>query len=87
MIHALADKTTQQPMPATVLSTPTVDRVAAMVAALPGTASLPGIAGIDDVLDEIDEVEGLDFDETFEEIQSRASGLPRHADRLRSHLN
>ena len=28
-----------------------------------------------------------DFDETFEEIESRANDAPRHADRLRSHLN
>jgi hypothetical protein len=63
-------------MPASVLATPTVERVAAMV---------PAVAGVDDV--EIDEVEGLDFDETFEEILSRASDTPRHADRLRSHLN
>ena len=75
MIHALADRTAQQPMPASVLATPTVERVAAMVP----------VAGVDDV--EIDEVEGLDFDETFEEILSRASDTPRHADRLRSHLN
>jgi len=78
MIQALADRTSQQPMPASVLATPTVNRVASMVGAVPG---------VNDVLEEIDEVEGLDFDETFEEIQSRASGTPRHADRLRSHLN
>ena len=78
MSQALADRTLQQPMPASVLATPTVNRVAAMVAAAPG---------VTDVLEEIDDVEGLDFDETFEEIQSRASGTPRHADRLRSHLN
>ena len=75
MIHALADRTTQQPMPASVLSTPTVNRVAAMV---------PSVL---DVLEEMDEVEGGDFNESFEEIQSRASDTPRHADRLRSHLN
>jgi RNA polymerase primary sigma factor len=78
MIHAVADRTLQQPMPASVLATPTVERVARMV---------PAVAGTADVLDEIDEVEELDFDETFEEIQSRASDTPRHADRLRSHLN
>ena len=81
MIHALADRTTQQPMPASVLSTPTVERVAAMVPAV------NGMLGIDPVLDEMEEVGELDFDETFDEIQSRASGTPRNADRLRSHLN
>jgi hypothetical protein len=49
--------------------------------------AVSGTPGVDAVLDEIDEVEGLDFDETFEEIQSRASDTPRFADRLRSHLN
>ena len=29
----------------------------------------------------------VDFDESFEEILSRANDMPRHADRLRSHLN
>jgi RNA polymerase primary sigma factor len=81
MIHAIADRTAQQPMPASVLATPTVERVAAMV---PAVAGAPGV---DAVLDEIDEVGELDFDETFEEIQSRASDTPRYADRLRSHLN
>ena len=75
MVHALADRNSAHPMPASVLATPTVNRVASMI---------PSVV---DVLDEIDEIECIDFDETFEEIQSRANGLPRHADRLRSHLN
>lgn len=77
MIHALADRTAQQPMPASVVSTPTDRRVAAMV---------PAVAGMNDVLDEMDEAD-CDVNESFEEIMSRASDTPRHADRLRSHLN
>ncbi len=79
MIHALADRTNLQPMPGTVLATPTVDRVSAMIPAV-----LNGLSGLDEGSD-LDE--GADFDETFEEIQSRANGTPRDADRLRSHLN
>ena len=75
MIHAVADRTALHPMPPAVLATPTVNRVASMI---------PAVA---DALDELDEIEGADFDETFEEIQSRANGTPRGADRLRSHLN
>jgi len=76
MIHALADRAGAQPMPAIVLATPTVDRLA---------PTLP--AGLDDPL-EIDALDdAADLDETFAEIQSRAIGTPRHADRLRSHLN
>jgi len=78
MVHALADRKSAHPMPASVLATPTVARVASII---------PPSLTTDDVLDEIDEIEGMDFDETFEEIQSRALGTPRHADRLRSHLN
>jgi hypothetical protein len=40
---------------------------------------------LEDALDEGDE--GADLDETFHDIQLRASGFPRSADRLRSHLN
>ena len=75
MIHALADRASAQPMPAAVLATPTVNGVQAMIPA------------VLDVLDEIEDEDVDDFDETFEEIQSRANGLPRHADRLRSQLN
>jgi RNA polymerase primary sigma factor len=76
MIHALADRTSVQPMPASVLATPTVTRVSSAIAA-------PA-----DGLDEFDEADDVaDFDETFEEIQSRANDAPRHADRLRSYLN
>jgi RNA polymerase primary sigma factor len=78
IVHALADRTSTHPMPAAVLATPTVNRVASMI---------PAAAGTLDVLDEMDEIDTVDFDETFEEIESRASGLPRYADRLRSHLN
>jgi len=73
MIHALADRADAQPMPAAVLATPTIDRL---------SSALPVVL---DGMDELDDV--ADFDETFHEIQSRANGTPRHADRLRSHLN
>lgn len=76
MIHALADRANVQPMPAAVVATPAVDRL---------STPLPAIL---DGLDELDPMDDLmDFDETFHEIQSRANGTPRHADRLRSHLN
>ena len=75
----LADRTSAQPMPATVLATPTINRASS---ALPAALDCAGI------LDELDELEDVaDFDETFDEILSRANGTPRHADRLRSHLN
>ena len=76
MIHALADRTNAQPMPTAVLVTPTVNRAA---------STIP--AGLDclEELDDVDDV--LDFDQSFEEILSRANDTPRHADRLRSHLN
>ena len=79
IIHALADRTSAQPMPAAVLATPTINRASSTI-----PAALDG-AGILDELDELDDV--ADFDETFEEILSRANGTPRHADRLSSHLN
>jgi len=82
MVHALADRTTAHPMPASVLATPTTNRVASLVPPGPGDD-----LEFDEILDEMDEIDGADFDETFEEIQSRANGTPRHADRLRSHLN
>ena len=76
MIHALADRTSAQPMSATVLATPTVNRASSTV---PATL---------DCLEELDDIEDVaDFDETFDEILSRANDTPRHADRLRSHLN
>ena len=78
IVHALADRTSSHPMPAAVLATPTVNRAASMVPVAPGSV---------DVLDELDEIDAVDFDETFEEIESRVNGLPRHAERLRSHLN
>jgi len=79
MIHALADRANAQPMPATVLATPAVDCLAST---LPAGLDGPGGPGEIDAFDE-----AADFDETFAEIQSRAIGTPRHADRLRSHLN
>ncbi len=72
MIHALADRTSTHPMPGSVLATPTVDGVSTMLSAS---------------LDELHGLEDADIDETFHEIQSRANDTPRHADRLRSHLN
>lgn len=82
MIHAIADRVSSHPMPASVLGTPTVNRVAALVPA----DVADELGGFGEFL-ELDELDGMDFDETFEEIQSRANGTPRHADRLRSHLN
>jgi len=82
MVHALADRTTSHPMPASVLATPEVNRVGSLV-----PASLEAVAGELVESFDTDELDGLDLDETFEEIQSRANGTPRHADRLRSHLN
>ena len=73
MLHAMADRAKVHPMPPAALATPTVDCLA---------STLP--AGLDS-LDDLDDEGG--FDETFHEIQSRANGTPRHADRLRSHLN
>jgi len=79
MIHALADRGGSHPMPASVLATPTDERCAAM---------LPAVLGGPGATDEVDDEEAAaDFDETFEEIQSRANGTPRHAARLCSHLN
>jgi RNA polymerase sigma factor (sigma-70 family) len=73
MMHAMADRAKAQPMPASALATPTDDRL---------SSALPAVL---DSLDDLDDEGG--FDETFHEIQSRANGTPRHADRLRSHLN
>ena len=78
MIHALADRTSTQPMPTAVVATPTLDCVATIAPAV--LDGLPSLADINDMDDG-------DLDETFDEIQSRANGTPRHADRLRSHLN
>jgi RNA polymerase primary sigma factor len=79
MIHALADRMNAQPMPVAVLATPTASRVSSTI---PLSADSAGESA------EFDESDGIaDFDETFEEIQSRANDAPRHADRLRSHLN
>lgn len=78
MIHALADRTHSQPMPPGALATPTVDRVSSMIPAVLDGAGEPSDFDFDDV---------ADLDESFDEIQSRANGSPRHADRLRSHLN
>jgi hypothetical protein len=80
MIHAHADRTAQQPMPASVRATPTVN-------AWRDGARLAGTPGVDAVLDEIDEVGELVSTRRSEEIQPRASDTPRFADRLRSHLN
>ena len=81
MVHAIADRKNAHPMPASVLATPTTDAVASPV---PVAGESEG-----DLSEffEMDDLDGLDSDETFEEIQSRANGTPRHADRLRSHLN
>ena len=73
IIHAIADRVDAQPLPVSVLATPALDRF---------SATLPVTVGGPDEMDE-----DMDFDETFHEIQSRANGTPRHAERLRSHLN
>jgi RNA polymerase sigma factor (sigma-70 family) len=75
MIHALADRSGAHPMPASAVATPAAGLVPFALSAL-----LDGPGPFEDGVDG-------DFDETFEEIQSRANGTPRHADRLRSHLN
>lgn len=81
MIHALADRASLHPMPPSVLATPSTDRV------------MPAVAVDDDVdsclADAVGEFDDDDAepDETFHDIQLRASGFPRSADRLRSHLN
>jgi RNA polymerase sigma factor (sigma-70 family) len=88
MLHAMADRAGAQPMPVAALATPTVDRLSSTLPAVldgPGGQGEPGEPGEIDGLDPIDD--DADFDETFAEIQSRANGTPRHADRLRSHLN
>jgi RNA polymerase sigma factor (sigma-70 family) len=82
MIHAVADRTGLHPMSPAVLATPTVERV---LAALPIDDSIDGCFA--DALDDIDLDGELELDETFHDIQLRASGFPRSADRLRSHLN
>ena len=74
IVHAIADRVDAQPLPASVLATPALDRL---------SAALPVIVGGPDDMDGDD----MDFDETFQEIQSRANGTPRHAERLRSQLN
>jgi RNA polymerase sigma factor (sigma-70 family) len=71
MIHAIADRAGVQPIPAFVIATPVFDSLTASVPVTP---------------DDVDGDDG-DFDETFHEIQSRANGTPRYADRLRSQLN
>ena len=76
MIHAMADRAGAQPMPVAALATPDLDRL---------SSALPAVLDDLGALDPMDE--DADFDETFAEIQSRANGTPRHADRLRSHLN
>ena len=72
MIHAMADSVGVHPMPGSALATPTLDR-------------LP--SGIPIALDDLADQDLDDIDETFNEIESRADGTPRHADRLCSHLN
>lgn len=82
MIHAIADRTALHPMPSSVLATPSADHVVPA----PNVDADEAIDGcLADVLDECDET--ADLDETFHDIQLRASGFPRSADRLRSHLN
>jgi RNA polymerase sigma factor (sigma-70 family) len=82
MIHAIADRTGLHPMPSSVLATPSADHV---MPAVPIDADDCVDCCLDDTLDEWDEA--ADLDETFHDIQLRASGFPRSADRLRSHLN
>ena len=70
------------PMPPSVLATPSADHVVPA----PHVDADEAIDGcLADVLDDFDEA--ADLDETFHDIQLRASGFPRSADRLRRHLN
>ena len=82
MIHALADRSHSQPMPASVLATPAEGGLASVIPAFLESPGTPGPLAEFESTDDDEEI-----DQTFEEIQSRASGTPRHADRLRSHLN
>ncbi len=79
MIHAIADRTGLHPMSSSVLATPVVDRI----------VSIGQNESVDDGvdLDVVDDGEDADIDETFHDIQARANGTPRNAERLRSHLN
>jgi RNA polymerase sigma factor (sigma-70 family) len=82
MIHAIADRTGQHPMSSTVLATPRDNRV---VPALLDEADECFDSLDSNMADALDDE--ADLDETFHDIQLRASGTPRGADRLRSHLN
>jgi len=85
MIHAIADRTGLHPMPSSVFATPTTAPIAPTLQ--------DEAADVADVIDAIDQSlgealdEGADLDETFHDIQLRASASQRHAERLRGHLN
>jgi RNA polymerase sigma factor (sigma-70 family) len=85
MIHAIADRTGLHPMSPSVLATPSTDRVMPM---LQVDADEAFDSCLPDTIDGFDEGdEDAELDETFHDIQLRASGFPQSADRLRSHLN
>jgi len=82
IIHAISDRTGVHPMSPAAIATPLAARVVT-----------PPLGDVDDTLDGFDDDiadaldEETDLDETLQDIQRRASGAPRSADRLRSHLN
>jgi RNA polymerase sigma factor (sigma-70 family) len=83
MVHAISDRANAPLLSPSVVTTPACDP---LPLALPADA-----AEIADELERIaleldDEIEA-ELDETYHDIQLRASGTPRQADRLRSQLN
>jgi RNA polymerase sigma factor (sigma-70 family) len=85
MVHAISDRANAPLLSPSVVATPVCEP---LPPALPADA-----AEIADELErlalELDEDvdEEPDVDETYQDIQLRASGTPRHVDRLRSQLN
>ena len=81
MIHAIADHSGQHPMSSSVVATPVDDQIVSTGHDESDDDEL--LRGLDEALDDVD----VDLDETFQDIQLRASSSPRAAERLRSHLN
>jgi RNA polymerase sigma factor (sigma-70 family) len=84
MVHAISDRANAPLLTPSVVTTPASD---------PLPPALPADMELDDEVErlalELDD-EGLDeveIDETYHDIQLRASGTPRQSDRLRSQLN
>jgi RNA polymerase sigma factor (sigma-70 family) len=79
MIHAISDRQGAPMLSPSVVATPAVD-----------PAALPLSSDIGEIVDELEYAaadDDVNLDETFDEIQLRASGTPRLVDRLRSQLN